>query len=138
MVSFCYCCWVISIVSDSVRPPRRQPTRLLWPWDSPAKNTGVGCYFHNVFLWRCIGLLFSLIKLKEYAESKNTEWEFLLILVNRFRNILVLIFPFHFYMKSKEVTMFVSSFAASPAPSIRFGPQITEWMNKRLSEWMSD
>ena len=32
-------------VSDSVRPHRRQPTRLLCPWDSPGKNTGVGCNF---------------------------------------------------------------------------------------------
>ena len=30
---------------DSVRPQRRQPTRLLHPWDSPGKNTGVGCHF---------------------------------------------------------------------------------------------
>ena len=26
-------------------PHRRQPTRLLRPWDSPGKNTGVGCHF---------------------------------------------------------------------------------------------
>ena len=32
-------------MSDSVRPPRRQPTRLPHPWDSPGKNTGVGCHF---------------------------------------------------------------------------------------------
>ena len=32
-------------VSDSVRPHRQQPTRLLCPWDSPGKNTGVGCHF---------------------------------------------------------------------------------------------
>ena len=31
--------------SDSVRPQRRQPTRLPRPWDSPGKNTGVGCHF---------------------------------------------------------------------------------------------
>ena len=30
---------------QSVRPHRRQPTRLLCPWDSPGKNTGVGCHF---------------------------------------------------------------------------------------------
>ena len=29
----------------TVRPQRRQPTRLLCPWDSPGKNTGVGCHF---------------------------------------------------------------------------------------------
>ena len=33
------------VMSDSVRPQRRQPTRLPHPWDSPGKNTGVGCRF---------------------------------------------------------------------------------------------
>ena len=28
-----------------MRPHRRQPTRLPLPWDSPGKNTGVGCHF---------------------------------------------------------------------------------------------
>ena len=28
-----------------MRPHRRQPTRLLHSWDSPGKNTGVGCHF---------------------------------------------------------------------------------------------
>ena len=32
-------------MSDSVRPHRRQPTRPHRPWDSPGKNTGVGCHF---------------------------------------------------------------------------------------------
>ena len=32
-------------MSDSVRHHRRQPTRLPRPWDSPGKNTGVGCHF---------------------------------------------------------------------------------------------
>ena len=32
-------------MSDSVRPHRRKPTRLPHPWDSPGKNTGVGCHF---------------------------------------------------------------------------------------------
>ena len=32
-------------MSDSVRPHRQQPTRLLRPWASPVKNTGVGCHF---------------------------------------------------------------------------------------------
>ena len=37
-------------MSDSVRPHGRQPTRLPCPWDSPGKNTGVGCHF----LLQCI------------------------------------------------------------------------------------
>ena len=32
-------------MSDLVQPQRRQPTRHLCPWDSPGKNTGVGCHF---------------------------------------------------------------------------------------------
>ena len=46
IISFWCCrCQVASVVSDCVRPHRRQPTRLLCPWDSPGKNTGVGCHF---------------------------------------------------------------------------------------------
>ena len=34
-----------SIMSDSLQPHGLEPTRLLCPWDSPGKNTGVGSYF---------------------------------------------------------------------------------------------
>ena len=32
-------------MSNSVQPHRRQPIRLPHPWDSPGRNTGVGCHF---------------------------------------------------------------------------------------------
>ena len=32
-------------MSDSVRLQKRQSTRFPCPWDSPGKNTGVGCHF---------------------------------------------------------------------------------------------
>ena len=41
----CCCCCVTSVVSNSVQPQRWEPTRLCRPWDSPGKNTGVGCHF---------------------------------------------------------------------------------------------
>ena len=41
----CCCCKVASVVSNSVQPHRRQPTRLPRTWDSPGKNTRVGCQF---------------------------------------------------------------------------------------------
>ena len=44
----------------TVRPRRRQPNRLLCPWDSPGKNTGVGCHF-----------LFQCMKVK--SESEVTQ-----------------------------------------------------------------
>ena len=44
-------------MSDSVRPHRRQPTRLPRPWASQGKNTGVGCHF-----------LFQCMKVKSESE----------------------------------------------------------------------
>ena len=32
-------------MSNSLQPHRQQPIRLRLPWDSPGKNTGVGCHF---------------------------------------------------------------------------------------------
>ena len=48
-------------MSDSVRPHRRQSTRLLRSWDSPGKNTGVGCHF----LLQCM---------KVKSESEVAQW----------------------------------------------------------------
>ena len=45
-----HACQVASAVSDSVRPHRQQPTRLLCSWDCPGKNSGVGCHFLLHFL----------------------------------------------------------------------------------------
>ena len=42
------CSWLSAMLLSHfsrVRPHRRQPTRLPRPWDSPGKNTGVGCHF---------------------------------------------------------------------------------------------
>ena len=53
--------------SDSVQPHRQQPTRLLCPWDSPGKNTEVGCH-----------LLLQCMKVKserEVAQSCPTLWD---------------------------------------------------------------
>ena len=47
--NFCVCwpvcmCYVISVMSSSLRPYGLWPTRVLCLWDSPGKNTGVGCH----------------------------------------------------------------------------------------------
>ena len=46
-------------MSNSVRPHRRQPTRLPHPWDFLGKNTGVGCH---CLLRRWRGGVLSLLK----------------------------------------------------------------------------
>ena len=45
----------MSVMSDSVRPHRWQPTRLLIPWDFPGKSTGVGhqCLLNFHCWWEC-------------------------------------------------------------------------------------
>ena len=42
--------WSGSVVSDSKRPHRLQPTKLLRPWDFPDKSTAVGCHCFLRFL----------------------------------------------------------------------------------------
>ena len=45
VVSVCVCvCVNHSVMSDSLRPHELQATRLLCPWNSPGKNTGVDCH----------------------------------------------------------------------------------------------
>ena len=49
----CVCvCVSHPVISDSLWPHRLWPTRLLYPWNSPGKNTGVGCHslFYGFFL----------------------------------------------------------------------------------------
>ena len=41
----CTCVFRCSVMSDSLQPHGRPPTRLLCPWNSPGNNTGVGCHF---------------------------------------------------------------------------------------------
>ena len=36
-----------------MQPHRRQPTRVCCPWDSPGKNTGVGCHFRLQCIHAC-------------------------------------------------------------------------------------
>ena len=56
-------------MSDSKQPHRRQPTRLPHPWDSPGKNTGVGCHF----LLQCMKVK-SEGKLLSCARLFTTPW----------------------------------------------------------------
>ena len=46
------CCLVTKSCLTLLQPHQLQPARLLYPWNSPGKNTGVGCYyiFQVIFL----------------------------------------------------------------------------------------
>ena len=70
MQPLCCCCYITSVVSDSVRPHGWQPTRLLRPWDSPGKNTGVGCRC----LLRATPLTEPNSKKKSFPSPSVLEW----------------------------------------------------------------
>ena len=65
----CCCCFVSSVVSDSVRPHRVQPTRLPCTWDSPGKNTRVGCHF----LLQCMKVKVK-VKSLSHVRHSATPW----------------------------------------------------------------
>ena len=44
-VLHCVVCVLVSKLCPTLVIPWTVPTRLLCPWDSPGKNTGVGCHF---------------------------------------------------------------------------------------------
>ena len=44
MITWLCACEITPIVCNASRPHGLQPARLLCPWDSPGKNTGVSCH----------------------------------------------------------------------------------------------
>ena len=70
-----------STMSDSLRPHNLSPTRLLCPWDSPGKNTGVNCHSllqsifptqrSNLGLLHCRQILYCLSYREDLKNSYN-------------------------------------------------------------------
>ena len=61
-----------------MRPHRRQPNRLPRPWDSPGKNTGVGCHF-----------LFQCMKVKSESEFARGHTNYLELWLDGSRNLMI-------------------------------------------------
>ena len=73
--NFLICCYLIAVLCPTLlRPHGLQPARLLCPWDSPGKNTGVGCHFllQGVFLTQ--GLTLCLLHWQVDLVSLNHQW----------------------------------------------------------------
>ena len=60
MMCMCVCVYQLSVVSNSLQPHGLQPARLLCPWNSPGKNTGVGSHSLLQEIFPTQGLLHSL------------------------------------------------------------------------------
>ena len=69
-------------MSDSVRPHRQQPTRLRPTWDSPGKNTGVGCHFllqcmkNEKWKWSCSVVSDSMRPHRQQPTRPLWPWDF--------------------------------------------------------------
>ena len=48
-------CVSLSVMVNSLQPLGLQPSRLLCPWNSPGKNTGVGCQFLLQGIFQILG-----------------------------------------------------------------------------------
>ena len=96
-------------MSNSVRPHRWQPTKLPHPWNSPGKNTGVGChlllFLASIFLsirvfsnesvfhirWpKYWSFSFSISPSNEYSGliSFRTDWFHLLVVQGTLKSLL--------------------------------------------------
>ena len=101
-------------MSDSVRPQRRQPTRLPRPWDSPGKNTGVGCHFlllahflieSFIFLelscWSCLHIFeISPLSVASFAIifSHSEDYLFTLLIVSFVMQKLLILIRSHLFI----------------------------------------
>ena len=63
-----------SVVSDSLRPHGLQPSRLFCPWNSPVKNTGVGCHSLHQGIFPTLGLNLGLLHCMQIPYHRAT-WE---------------------------------------------------------------
>ena len=105
-------------MSDSVRPHRRQPTRLSCPWDSPGKSSSVGCHF----LLQCIQVKTEkevtqfCLTLRPYGQQPTSllcPWDFPGKRIGHYRMLLI----FLQYMVDLHgccVCLFVCLFVFSP------------------------
>ena len=111
-----------SVVSDSLRPHGLQPTRLICPWDSPGKNTGVSCHFFLQKIFPDQGLNLCLLHWQAEPPGKppnsrliNTNLK-LIKLYNPFNNFNI-IFTLEACLKTSTTTLtgklVVISFIAS-------------------------
>ena len=74
------------IISDSLQPRELEPTRLLCPWDSPGKNSGVGSHslLQRIFLTQGSNLgLLHLLHCQ--VDSLTTEKEYLPVIGKKYR-----------------------------------------------------
>ena len=78
------CVFNRSVVSNSLRPHGLQPAKLLCPWDSPGKNTGVGSHFLLQGIFPTQGSNLSFLHLlhwqanslpQRHRKAPNTDYE---------------------------------------------------------------
>ena len=105
-------------MSDSVRPHRRQPTRLSCPWDSPGKSSSVGCHF----LLQCVQVKTEkevtqfCLTLRPYGQQPTSflcPWDFPGKSIGHYSMLLIFLqymVELHFFLFSKYVFLLLLFF----------------------------
>ena len=75
-----------SVLSNSLRPHGLQPARLLCPWNSPGKNTGVGCHFLLQGIFPTQGSNTCLLHCRQILYHLSHEGSLLLRDISKYRD----------------------------------------------------
>ena len=105
-----------SVVSDSLRPYRLEPARLLCLWDSPGKNTGVSCHslLQGIFLTQGSNLGFPHYRQILYHLTA------LYMVATFWRGSIFRILSFRLYVKSSRGACYLKSFCHLTCLTWRF------------------
>ena len=91
------------VMSDSVLPYGLQPSRLLYPWDSPGKNTGVGCcaLLQGIFLTQGLNQASCLLNWQAGSLPLAPPGKHFFTLTRNYHKGNVKINPFYNHVKKK-------------------------------------
>ena len=106
-------------MSDSLQPHRRQPTRHPQPWDSPGKNTGVGCHF-----------LLQCMKVKSESEVAQS-----CLTLHNLRDCSLPGSPVHGIFQARVLEWGAIAFSRSPHKKGKFGHR---HMNTERTPWENE
>ena len=123
-------------MSNSVQPHRRQPTRLPRPWDSPGKNTGVGCYF----LLQCMKVK-SESEVSQSCPTLSDPMDYSLPSWQRHKKIMELVGLFHYYLSwtlRAYISLYVKKCIRCLQAMLSLNPKMHTHVDRIFHSWISN
>ena len=105
--------WSLSVVSNPQWPHGLQPSRLLRPWDSPGKSTGVGCH-SGLSFFQFQKNIFKYCIIKYCSLSLNIKYQYIIKHNSRYPMEINLLYSLIYRVfKNHEYVYFMKCFSAS-------------------------